>query len=41
MINWKFLELKNVLIIGAIVLLTRIVFAKAITALQGGSGSTE
>lgn len=40
MINWNFLELKNVLVIGAIVLLTRLAFSKAIAAIDGNNSST-
>jgi len=35
MINWTFLHPKNLLIIGAIVLLTRFAFIKAVNAVDG------
>jgi hypothetical protein len=39
-INWKLLELRNLLTIGAIVLLTRFAFYAAFNALDGKDSST-
>jgi hypothetical protein len=41
LINWGFLQPRNILLIAAIVLITRIAFNKAVGALDGRALSTD
>lgn len=41
MINWGFLGIRNVLLIGAVALLTRFAFYKAVNGLDGRVSPTD
>ena len=41
MINWEFLKFRNLLLIGAIVLLTRFTFFKVVNSLDGKAAKTQ